>query len=766
MSQPSAVSTAPTTFLRPDGNQKVTGAGRYTADLSVAGQLHAAFRYADHPHARIVRIDTSRARAIPGVMAVITHTDVPEIRYGGLAQDRYLFATDVVRFEGEIVAAVAARTREVACQAAAAVDVEYEMLPPLPDHVANAEPGTSLVHEEWASYSADENLGRDGNVLGRSTIVKGDVDAAMAAAEVVVRSRYVADASQAAPIEPRAIIAEWSGDRVTIWSSTQVPFAARSGVAHTLGLSEADVRVVVPLLGGGFGGKCDFHFEAHVAALARAARRPVKLVFSRREEFVAPDHRREGLVVELETGATRDGRLLARRGRLWLDSGAYCGEGGFFAQLAAMHACGPYQLETVSIESQLVYSTNQPSGSVRAPTAPQTCWALEQHLDEVAAAIGLDPAELRRRTLVEDGDVGPTGQVYEAIGAKQTLEAALEMIGYGRDLPDDEAIGVACGWWPSFPAASGAFVKLNADGTGTIVTGAQECGSGAVMGLPLLAAEVLGMSPESFSITYQDTDAAPWDTGASGSQTTFNNGRAVMAAAAEVREQLLDLAADHLEVDRGDLELSGGAVRVVGAAGGAGTSVSIAELAGAGTVLIGKGSGEVPPTPWVDASACAGRLGVESFAAPQLITQAAHVKVDRDTGAVKVLRFAAAHDCGVIVNRPGADGQVYGGVLMGIGQALTEATWFDDAGRQRNPGLLDYKLQTASDAPPIDIRWIEIEAPDAGPKGSKGVGEPPSVPTSGAIGNAIAKVIGRHVDHLPMTAERVWTTLTDREDAQ
>ena len=755
MSLTEAVSTGRAPFVRPDGKEKVTGAGRYTADLSATGQAHAAFRYADHPHARIIRIDTSRARAIPGVFAVVTHADVPEIRYGGLAQDRYLFAADVVRFEGEVVAAVAARTQALARQAAAAIDVEYEVLPPLPDYVANAEPGAPLVHDGWAGYEADENLGRNGNVLGRSTIVKGDADAAMAGAEVVVRGRYVAEASQAAPIEPRAILAEWSGDRVTIWSSTQVPFAARSGVARTLGLAESAVRVVVPLLGGGFGGKCDFHFEAHVAALARAARRPVKLVFSRREEFLAPDHRREGMVVELETGATRDGQLVARRGRLWLDGGAYCGEGGFFAQLAAMHACGPYRLPAVSIESRLVYSTSQPSGSVRAPTAPQTCWAVEQHMDEVAAAIGMDPAELRRRTLIAEGDVGPTGQVYEAIGARQTLETALEMIGYGRELPDDEAIGVACGWWPCFPAPSGAFIKLNADGTGTIITGAQECGSGAVMGLPLLAAEVLGMRPEDFSIRSADTDTGPWDTGSSGSQTTFNNGRAVMAAAAEVREQLL---ADHLEVDRPDLVLAYGVVRVVGAAGGVGTSVGIAELTATGTALLGKGSGDVPEMPAVDASACVGRLGLESFAAPQLITQAAHVKVDRDTGAVRVLRFAAAHDSGVIINRVGADGQVYGGVLMGIGQALTEATWFDEAGRQRNPGLLDYKLQTASDAPPIEIRWIEIETPHAGPKGSKGVGEPPSVPTSGAIGNAIAKVIGRHVTQLPMTPERVWTT--------
>jgi len=747
-------------FIRPDGKEKVTGLGRYTADLNLTGQLHAAFRYADHPHALILRIDTAAARAMPGVSAVLTHADVPDVRYGGLAQDRLLFARDKVRWEGEVVAAVAARTPELARQAAAAIVVEYEVLPPLPDYEANLAAAAPLVHEGWQQYTADENLDRDGNVLGHSTVVKGDADAAMAAAEVVVRGRYVADASQGAPIEPRAIIAEWQGDRVTVWSSTQVPFAARSGVAHTLQLPESQVRIIVPLLGGGFGSKCDFHFEAHVAALARAARRPVKLVFSRWEEFVAPDHRREGMVIELETGASRDGRLLARRGRLVLDGGAYCGEGGFFAQLAAMHACGPYEIDNVAVESFLMYSTNQPSSSIRAPTAPQTCWALEQHMDELAAALELDPAELRRRTLIEQGSHGPTGQVFDRIGAKDTLEAALEMIGYGRELPEDEAIGVACGWWPCFASPSGAYVTLNADGTGTIVTGALESGTGAVMAMPLLAAEVLGMRPEDFRVLAQDTDAGPWDMGSSGSQTTFNNGRAVLAAATEVREQLLDLAAERLEVDRADLELADGACRVIGTAGSAGASVTIAELAGTGTPLLGKGSGTPPEAPPVDASACVGRLGSESFLAPQLITHAARVKLDRDTGVVRVLEFAAAHDSGMILNRIGADGQVYGGVLMGIGQALSEATWFDAEGRQRNPGLLDYKLQTVSDAPSIAIRWIEIDTPGAGPKGSKGVGEPPSVPTPGAIGNAIAQLIGRHVTQLPMTPERVWAAAT------
>jgi CO/xanthine dehydrogenase Mo-binding subunit len=745
------------TFVRPDGKEKVTGSGRYTADLDLTGQLHARFRYADHTRARILRIDTSRARALPGVLAVLTHEDVPDVRYGVMVKDRRLFAKDEVRFEADVVAAVAALTPELAAQAVALIDVEYEPLPPLTDVETALAPGAPLVHEDWASCEADDGMGRDGNVLGFSTIVKGDADAAMASADVVVSGRYVADGSQGAPIEPRAVIAQWQGDRVTVWTSTQVPFMARSGVAHVLQIPESNVRVIVPLLGGGFGSKCDFHFEGHVAALARAAGRPVKLVFTREEEFVAPDHRREGIVIELETGARRDGTLVARRGRLVLDGGAYCGEGGFFAQLAAMHACGPYVIENVNVESTLVYTNNQPSGSIRAPTAPQMCWAVEQHMDEVADALGLDPVELRRRTLIEEGAESPTRQVFGALGMKETLERAAELIGYGRELPDGEAIGFACGWWPSFGVDSGAYVKLNADGTGTIVTGAQENGSGAVMGLPLLAAEALGMKPEDFSILYQDTDAGPWDMGSSGSQTTFNNGRAVVAAAREVRSRLLELASERLEADVEDLELVDGAVTVKGAPS---TAVSIAELAGTGATIIGKGAGRVPQAPAASPdSGCVGRLGFESFLEPQLITHAAHVRVDRETGVARVLRVAAVHDSGRILNPVGANGQVYGGVVMGIGQALTEGTQLDEDGRQRNPHLLDYKLATASDVPPIEIAWVETPAVDGGPGGSKGMGEPPCVPTAGAIANAIARATGARVRQLPMTAERVWEAL-------
>jgi CO/xanthine dehydrogenase Mo-binding subunit len=748
------------TFIRPDGKEKVTGAGRYTADLTATGMAHARFHYADHPHAKIRRIDTTKARALPGVVAVLTQWDLPDVRFGGLTQDRTLFAKDVVRFEGEIVAGVAALTEGIAAEAAALIEVDYEPLPAITDFVTAMEPDAPLIHPDWAAYERDENMVANGNTIAYHTIVKGDADAAMAEADVVLRGRYESDASQGVPIEPRAVLAEWRGDEVTIWSSTQVPYAARAGVAQTLQIPEANVRVVVPLLGGGFGAKCDLHFEAQVAALARAARRPVKLVFSREEEFRAIAQRREGIVMEFETGATRDGHLVARKARLILDKGAYCGEGGFLGQMAAMHACGPYQIDSVSVEAYLNYTNQQPSGSVRAPTAPQVCWALEQHMDELADELGIDPVELRRRTLIEKGAEGPTRQIFDEVGMKQTLERAVEMIGYDRELPEDEAIGVAVGWWPCMPAPSGAYIHLNGDGSGTIVTGAQENGSGAVMAMPAFVAEELGMSPEDFTLLYQDTAAANWDMGSCGSQTTFNSGRAILAAAVDVRDQLLDAAAAALETDREDLELADGHVRVKGSPDRA---VSVADMAAAGTIH-GKGSGEVPEVPAGDTGGCVGRLGNETFLAPQLITQAAHVRVDRETGVVRVLKVAAAHDSGVILNRLGADGQVTGGVVMGVGLALSEGTQLDDEGRQKNPHLLDYKLVTCSDAPEIEVDWVQIPTEGAGPRGTKGVGEPPQVPTAGAIANAIAKVVGARVRHLPMTPERVWAAASEEVD--
>ena len=315
-----------------------------------------------------------------------------------------------------------------------AIVVEYQPLPVVNDIEAALSPDAPLVHEGWAEYGAGDFLVRNHNVASFSSISRGDIDAGFAEAHTVVKGRYVADGSHAAPIEPRAVVAQWEGNKVTIWSSTQVPFDARAGVCETLQLPASRVRIIVPHLGGGFGGKCGFHFEAHVAAIARAARRPVRLQFSRREEFLAPDRRREGMVIELETGVRRDGTITARRAWLALDNGAYTADAGFFSQLASMHALGPYRIPNVRAEAHLVYTNHQPSGSVRAPTAPQACWAVESHTDEVAAAIGMDPVEFRLKNAVTTGSEGPTGQVYGEIGLVDCIRSSVERAGYGSPM--------------------------------------------------------------------------------------------------------------------------------------------------------------------------------------------------------------------------------------------------------------------------------------------------------------------------------------------
>ncbi len=745
--------------IRADGPEKVTGSGRYTADLTLTGMLHAKFLYAGVGHARITRLDVSKAKALPGVFAVITHEDVPDVQYGPFVQDRRLFCTDTVRFEADIVAAVAAVSPEVADRAIELIEVDYEPLPIVGDLEAALADGAPLVHAEWESYGAADELVRDRNDASYSSIVKGDAAAGLEAADIVVKERYYADSSHAAPIEPRAILAQWEGDKVTIWTTTQVPFDTRSGVATTLELPENKVRIIVPHLGGGFGGKCGFHFEAHIAVLARKTGRPVRLVFSRREEFIAPDRRREGMLIDIETGVMDDGSIVARRARVLIDNGAYTADSGFFSQLASMHIAGPYKIPNVDVSGRLVYTNHQPSGSVRAPTAPQACWAIEQHTDSLAKAVGMDPVEFRRKNVVQTGDVGPSGQTYDTIGLIDCVEQATALASYGQKLPADEAIGVAVGCWPSFPAAAGAYVKLNADGSGTIVTGAQECGTGAVMTLRQLAAEELGMEQEDFTLLYQDTDAGPYDMGATGSQTLFNNGRAVVDAAQQLAAQLRAMAADQMEAAPTDIVLADGHASVKGSPE---KRVSIADLAAAshgGELLIARGSGIPSAAPVLEGSTCVGDVGVAAFTAPQFSCHAVHVKLDRDTGVTRVLGVYAAHDSGTIINMQGAEGQVEGGVMMGIGQALTEGTVYDDDASQRNAMMLEYKLQTIADAPPIKIAWIQNPAADGGPRGAKGLAEAPNVPTAAAIANALSQLTGRTIDRLPMTAERVWETM-------
>jgi CO/xanthine dehydrogenase Mo-binding subunit len=747
-------------FIRRDGLEKVTGEARYTADLAFTGLLHAKFVYAGRAHARIVAIDTTVAAGMPGVHAVLTQADAPLVRYGMFVKDRTLFAHEVVRFEAEIVAAVAADTPEHAAAAAAAVRVEYEDLPAVLDVEAALTASAPVLHPDWAGYLTQDGVERGPNDCGHMTSVKGDVDAGFAEADLQLTETYSSDMSHAVPIEPHAVVAQWQGRKVTIWSTTQVPFPARAGVAETLQIPQSDVRIVVPHLGGGFGGKCDFHFEAHVALLARVTRRPVRMVFTRREEFLATDKVRHAARIELTTGVRRDGTITARRARMLLDTGAYCGDALFATEIGLMMVAGPYRIANLHAEVHTVYTNRTPAGSVRAPGGPQTCWAVEQHTDELARLVGLDPLEFRRRNLVRAGDTGQTGQTFVSSTAEQCLDRAALLAGWpGAELGPDESLGVAVGWWFSLAVTSGAYLKINPDGTGTIITGAQENGSGSVMGLAMLAAEELGMRPESFSILYQDTDAGPFDIGSAGSQTTFNNGRAVMEAARDVRGKLLALAAERLEIHQNDLELVDGAVRVKGAPS---RSIPLADIA-AGAQLIGSGSGTPPPLPEHDLTGCGGRLGYSAFGSPSFFCHIARVRVDRDTGVVTVPEVVAVHEFGRVLNPLGAQGQVEGGVVQSVGMALLEGSRYD-GGHQLNPGLLGYKLVTAPDAPKITVDFLDDPVDQGGPHGAKAVGEPPVVGTPAAIGNAIAGATGARIRALPMNAERVWAAL-HRPDA-
>ncbi len=749
-------------FLRADGPDKVTGSGRYTADMNLTGQLVAKFLYGGVSHGRITSLDVSAAREIPGVFAVLTAADVPEVRYSYGLADRTLFATDIIRFEGEVVAAVAAINEDAAQRALDAIELVIEPLEPILDLEAAISADSRLVHEDVDTYDVTGDTPHSGNIAINSSIAKGDAQAAMAAAETVVTSRFLADASHATPIEPRAVIAQWEGSKVTVWTSTQVPFDARANICDTLQIPASKVRVIAPHLGGGFGGKCGAHFEPHVAALAQAAKRPVKLVFSRWEEFIAPDRRREAMIIDISTGVDSEGKIIARTGEILLDNGAYMADASFFAQSAAMHLAGPYLIPDVHIDAKLVYTNRQPSGSVRAPTAPQACWAVESHTDEIAKAIGMDAVEFRRKNIVRTGSVGVVGQTYDEIGLDQCLDRATEAAGWGGELPEGDALGVSIGWWPSFAAPAGAYAKLHADGSAQIITGASECGTGSVMTLRMIGAEEMGLAEESIELIYQYTGAAPAGPGSSGSMTLFNHGRAVEMATQQIAEQLRELAAARLEASPADIVLEAGAASV---AGSPAVSIPIVELVAESETgeLLGSGAVNAPEQPEISGSSCLGEQGFSSWLAPQFFCHVARVKVDADTGVTRVLKVDAAHDSGTILNPIGALGQVEGGIMMGVGQALTEGTRYDATGNQLNAGLLEYKLQTIADAPVISTEFVEIYTENAGPRGAKGLAEAPNVATCGAVSNAIANAIGIHVRHLPMTAERVWESMNSED---
>jgi CO/xanthine dehydrogenase Mo-binding subunit len=655
-----------------------------------------------------------------------------------------------VRYVGQPVAAVAAATVEAAEAAAAAVEVVYEALPRVLDLEAALAPGAPLVHPEWASYTALPILKRDGNVCNRARIVVGDVERGFLEADRIFEHRFRTGMVHQGYTEPRAAVAQWDASgQVTVWSNTQLPFDIQNTLAEILRIPPSKVRVIVPGIGGGFGGKLRVGVEHVAAILARQTGRPVRLATTSAEELTAA-YPRQGTLVEVKTGVTRDGRITAKEARIWFDTGAFAGSGPGVASVATLVLAGPYRIPNLLVEGYAVYTNKTNCGSFRAPSGPQANFAVESQMDLIADALGLDPLEFRLRNIVREGEEGPTGQVLTAVGLEECLRRAADAIGWQDRRPGPwRGKGLACGWWTTTGGSSGVYVKINPDGTVALNTGAAEIGTAALTGAAQVLAEELGVDLADVSVVSADTFATPFDFGAQGSRTAFAVGNACRAAVAELKRKIFAQAATLLAVPEAALRL--GDKHVVAD----GKRVSLAELARqsqlAGGGLIAHGTFVAPPTPH-DTKRVEAHV-YPAFHSPSFHCHAVDLSVDPETGEVAIHRYVVAQDVGFAMNPTGIEGQIEGGVAQGLGQALSEEIVYAD-GRVLNPNLTDYKMPTALDVPRVTS--ILVQHPSlVGPYGAKGVGEPPNIEPPAAVANALAAAAGVRITDLPITAEKV-----------
>jgi len=755
----STATSATMNFPRRDARDKLRGRTRYTVDQVRPRMLHAALARAQVPSARIVRIDVSAALAMPGVRAVATAADAP-FRHGIGVADHPLFATDRIRYDGEPIAAIAAETLAQARAAAAAVLVELE---PLPAAISMAEalaPSAPLVHPDWRGYEVLlEGAARGGNVAWEATVVRGDVDLAFARTDVeIVESTFRVGRQNHLALEPRAVIASYEDGRFHIETSTQVPWSIKNATARFLNLPPSDVRVTVPPVGGGFGLKFDWALEPFAALLARAAGRPVRLVNSRREEMLTCLCR-ENADIRIRSAVTKDGEIVGREAVVLMDCGAYGGEQIFLTTMTAHTLGGNYRLGAVRLVSRAIYTNTAPNGAFRACNGVYNTFALEQHTDEICAAICMEPLEFRRRNVLGNKDIGSTGQVFEGNVLKPMLDRMNELRAAKpskRPLAGERLYGrgTAVGTWFVFVGPSAATVHLNADGSATLVTAGVEIGSGSMMqSLPQIIAGALGLKPENVVVRTADTDAAGYDVGVGGGRTTVSLGAASLVACEEVRRKLLAVAADMLEAAPDDLVLRNGRVEITGAEGSGTTIAAVAQRA---QTIVGpiSGSGSFTGPGVAAIPGCAAGHFIEALDIPVFAVHDCEVAVDPETGHVEVLSYRVVQDVGRALNPRAISGQIQGGVVQGLGYALHEEISIDAGGRVRQDSLETYRVPLAGDVIPVEISLYE-GAPSIGPLGTKGAGEVPILNVGAAIACAVSNAIGRRVAELPLTPPRV-----------
>lgn len=742
---------SPAGLRRLDGAQKVTGATPFTADLELSGMLHVQLVVSHLASARIRNIETTAARALPGVIDVVVAADLPGL---GLAGPDRPLAAERVFWAGQPVVAVLAESAAAAADAAALVELDLEDLTPVATPRQAMRDDSPLVLEAGEEANA-ENASIHGaaageeaapeakprNVSGTVRMRRGDAAAALSSAEVVVKARYEIAGAHHGFLEPHVAAARPEPDGgLTIWSPTQGPFNVRDHVAELLSLAPHLVRVVPMAVGGGFGGKIEL-LEPLVALLAMHARRPVRLVLTRSQEFVV-GRPAPAATFELELGARRDGTLTALRVRFEYDNGAAA---GWHGGLTANFLGGTYRIPDFDLHGFEVATNKAPADAYRAPGGPQAYFALESAMDELALRLEMDPIELRLKNVSREGDLTADGQRWPRIASVDCLEEAKTHPLYSAALQPGEGVGVALGAWGGARTPAAAGCRVEPDGTVTVMVGSPDI-SGAHTGLAMIAAEAFGLEPAKVRVQFADTGSAPFGPAAGGSQVTYSVGGAVHEAALEARRQLLEIATERLEAAPEDLDITDGHVAVKGAPT---RRVEITELIRLSSEFMGK---HKP----VHAS---GRSAVQA-ASPMFTAHIARVRVDRETGAYQLTGYAAIQDVGRAINRPEIEGQVHGGSAQSLGRALGEQLLYDSEAQLRTGSFLDYELPTADVIPDIDVRLLEVPSP-VGPLGAKGVGEPPAIPGPAALANALARATGVRIRQVPIDRSLLTESFTD-----
>ncbi len=732
--------------IRPDGVDKVTGRALFSADTRSAGMIWGKIKRSPHAHARIVSIDTSKAEALPGVRAVVTSADFPEIssemafvgegpmNFRDLSDN--IMARGKVLYEGHALAAVAATTQAIADEAIALIDVVYEVLPHVIDVDEAMRVDAPVLHADMFTTGVNPKPATPSNIAKVVTFKKGDIDAGFAAAEVIFEDSYTTKPVHQAYIEPHACLATYNPDgQVTIHASSQGHFMIRAYTAKLLGIDMANIRVNPAEIGGGFGGKTLIYLEPVAVALSRKSGKPVKMQMTREDVFRASGPT-SGASVTVKLGAKKDGTIVAAQQVLKFQAGAYAG-----SPIGPGCMCGfaMYDIENIDVLGYDVVSNRPKVAAYRAPGAPISSFAVECAVDDLARMLGMDPLALREKNAAVNGTKTHYGPTHANIGYTQVLEATRAHPHWKAPLAEGHGRGLAVGFWFNIGGESSATVHVNEDGSVVVATGSPDVG-GSRASMGMMAAEVLGIDISKVRATIADTASIGYTFVTGGSRVTFATGMAVTQATEKVVEQLKARAAQTWDIPVDAVEWRDGKAYPAGTNAGAFEPLDLAAIA----LKQARTGGPINSEVSINAQGAGAGFGAHIC----------DVAVDKETGKVEIIRYTAIQDVGKAIHPSYVEGQIQGGAVQGIGWALSEEYIYNDKGLMENPGFLDYRCPVASDLPMIEAVLVEVPNPRH-PFGARGVGEVPIIPPMAAISNAIKGATGLRMPDLPMSPPKV-----------